>query len=67
MSVRTWPVQQRCNEHMLIFLCLYQAVTLMSLILLEVHLVRRSLETSSMMRYPADAKMHIIAYMFGLR
>ena len=47
--------------------CFLQAVSLTSLSLLEVHLVRRTWETSSMLHYPTDAKMHIIAYIFGLR
>lgn len=35
--------------------------------LLEVHLVRRMVETAFVMTYPIDAKMHLIAYIFGLR
>ncbi|DBB07355.1 TPA: hypothetical protein ACH3X3_008843 [Trebouxia sp. C0006] len=34
--------------------------------LLEVHLVRRMVETAFIMKYPIDAKMHLIAYIFGL-
>ena len=47
-------------------LCM-QVVSLLSLTLLEVHLVRRMLETAFVMSYPVDAKMHLIAYAFGLR
>lgn len=32
----------------------------------QVHLVRRALETKLVMRYPAHARMHCIAYFFGL-
>ena len=39
----------------------------MCLTLLEVHLVRRMLETAYIMQYPEGAKMHLIAYAFGLR
>ena len=44
-----------------------QVVSLLSLTLLEVHLVRRMLETAYIMQYPKDAKMHLIAYAFGVR
>ncbi|KAL3147824.1 hypothetical protein ABBQ32_002551 [Trebouxia sp. C0010 RCD-2024] len=43
-----------------------QVVTLLSLTLLEVHLIRRMLETAYIMHYPKGAKMHLIAYAFGL-
>lgn len=33
----------------------------------QVHLVRRLVETIFMMKYPRDAKMHIMAYVFGIR
>jgi hypothetical protein len=39
----------------------------MALILLEFHLVRRFLETAWLMKYPPGARMHGIAYVFGLR
>lgn len=39
----------------------------MALALLEFHLVRRYLETTRLMRYPPGARMHGIAYLFGLR
>ncbi len=44
-----------------------QTISLASLVLLEVHLVRRMIETACIMNYPKDAKMHLIAYVFGLR
>lgn len=44
-----------------------QAISLTSLVLLEVHLVRRMMETACIMKYPRGAKMHVIAYIFGLR
>lgn len=34
--------------------------------LLQIHLLRRLIETVMMMKYPKDAKMHVIAYIFGL-
>lgn len=43
-----------------------QVVTLLSLTLLEVHLIRRMLETAYILHYPKGAKMHLIAYAFGL-
>ena len=54
------------TEHLIPCYCM-QVVSLLSLTLLEVHLVRRMLETAYMMQYPEDAKMHLIAYVFGLR
>lgn len=44
-----------------------QGVSFLCLVLLEVHLVRRMLETAYILHYPRDAKMHLIAYIFGLR
>ena len=32
----------------------------------EVHLIRRLLETTLMMKYPKEARMHAVAYLFGL-
>eukprot|EP00879_Flechtneria_rotunda_P027736 GHRR01029726.1.p1 GENE.GHRR01029726.1~~GHRR01029726.1.p1 ORF type:complete len:160 (+),score=29.30 GHRR01029726.1:636-1115(+) len=40
---------------------------LLALLVFELHLVRRALETRLVMRYPRGAKMHGIAYLFGLR
>lgn len=40
--------------------------SLLPLLLLQLHLARRLAETRLLMRYPADARMHIIAYIFGL-
>jgi hypothetical protein len=39
----------------------------LALLLFQLHLLRRALETCYLMRYPQDAKMHGIAYVFGLR
>ena len=44
-----------------------QATTMVALLLLTVHLSRRELETIFMMKYPVTARMHVIAYLFGLR
>lgn len=44
----------------------YEAVFLVTFVLLEFHLVRRLVETVAMMRYPEQARMHGIAYLFGL-
>lgn len=44
----------------------HEAVYLMVLVLLEFHLVRRFLETVGLMRYPEQARMHGIAYLFGV-
>ncbi|GAB4822043.1 hypothetical protein N2152v2_009089 [Parachlorella kessleri] len=43
-----------------------QATFLVAILLLEFHLVRRLLETTLLMRYPPGARMHGIAYLFGL-
>lgn len=57
-----------CDPAMVHVDCLcMQVVSLLSLTLLEVHLARRMLETAYIMQYPEDAKMHLIAYVFGLR
>jgi hypothetical protein len=40
---------------------------LLALLLMQLHLGRRALETTLMMRYPRGAVMHGIAYVFGLR
>lgn len=37
-----------------------------TLVLFEVHLIRRYLETVVLLRYPTNARMHGIAYVFGL-
>jgi hypothetical protein len=44
-----------------------QATCALALGLLQLHLTRRLLETVGLMRYPAGARMHGIAYIFGLR
>jgi hypothetical protein len=44
-----------------------QAALLCAMAIFEVHLVRRAVETLAVMVYPPDAKMHLIAYIFGLR
>ena len=43
------------------------ARALLALALFEAHLLRRALETAFVMRYPPGARMHGIAYLFGLR
>ncbi len=40
---------------------------LLGSLLLQLHLTRRLLESVLVMRYPAGARMHAIAYLFGLR
>ena len=40
---------------------------LLGSLLLQVHLTRRLLESFLVLRYPASARMHAIAYLFGLR
>jgi 3-oxo-5-alpha-steroid 4-dehydrogenase 3 len=50
--------------HML--LPLLDAEALVALALFQVHLVRRALETALLLRYPPNARMHAIAYAFGL-
>ncbi|RMZ53565.1 hypothetical protein APUTEX25_003387 [Auxenochlorella protothecoides] len=42
------------------------SVSLLALCLLEVHLVRRYLETVLIMQYPPNARMHGIAYLYGI-
>ncbi|KAI8108235.1 hypothetical protein M9434_006264 [Picochlorum sp. BPE23] len=37
-----------------------------TLILFQVHVVRRFIETVYIMKYPKDARMHVLAYVFGL-
>lgn len=36
-------------------------------VLLQLHLLRRLAETLLVMRYPAGARMHAVAYAFGMR
>jgi len=43
-----------------------QAAYILTAALLEVHLLRRFLETVGLLRYPPAARMHIIAYVFSL-
>lgn len=40
--------------------------SLLVLAAFQVHLVRRAVETAAVMRYPPSARMHVIAYAFGL-
>lgn len=42
------------------------STTVASLILIQIHLTRRWIETLFMMTYPVNAEMHGIAYIFGL-
>ena len=44
-----------------------QLQTLAALILLQLHLSRRLIESWVVFQYPADARMHFIAYLFGIR
>ena len=44
-----------------------QAARVLALLLLQVHLSRRVVETAYMMKYPLSARMHLVAYVFGLR
>jgi 3-oxo-5-alpha-steroid 4-dehydrogenase 3 / polyprenol reductase len=44
----------------------HEAVYVTALALLEFHFIRRFLETVQLMRYPEQARMHGIAYVFGL-
>ena len=44
-----------------------QLACLLALAALQLHLLRRWFETVSIMVYPAQARMHVIAYIFGLR
>lgn len=37
-----------------------------TLVLFQIHVVRRLLETVYIMKYPKDARMHVLAYVFGL-
>ena len=39
----------------------------MALLLLQLHLCRRLAECSLLMRFPVTSRMHIVAYVFGLR
>jgi len=43
-----------------------KARAVLALALFQFHLIRRATETAFVMRYPADARMHGIAYAFGL-
>jgi hypothetical protein len=44
-----------------------RARSLACLAAFQLHLVRRALETAGLMRYPRGAKMHGVAYLFGMR
>jgi hypothetical protein len=44
-----------------------QMASLLALTALQCHLLRRWYETVAVMVYPAQARMHVIAYIFGLR
>lgn len=46
---------------------MHKAVCLAALALFHTHLLRRAAETGLLLHYPAGAKMHGIAYVFGLR
>lgn len=40
---------------------------LLLLALFQLHLLRRALETALLLRYPPGARMHGVAYLFGMR
>ena len=42
-------------------------IACIGLCMLQVHLVRRLLETLLLFDYPQGARMHLIAYLFGMR
>ena len=44
-----------------------QAATVVTLLLLQIHLLRRVWETKFLLKYPDAARMHLIAYAFGIR
>jgi hypothetical protein len=44
-----------------------QLASLLALAALQCHLLRRWLETVAVMVYPVQARMHLIAYIFGMR
>ena len=44
-----------------------QLETWAALTLLQMHLSRRLIESLLVFQYPADARMHVIAYLFGMR
>jgi 3-oxo-5-alpha-steroid 4-dehydrogenase 3 len=44
-----------------------RATSILALGLLQLHLTRRLVETLGLMKYPPSARMHGIAYLFGLR
>ena len=44
-----------------------QLASLLALAALQCHLLRRWLETVAVMVYPPHARMHLIAYIFGMR
>lgn len=44
-----------------------ELVAYLGLFLLQIHLTRRLLESVLMFNYPKGARMHLIAYLFGLR
>lgn len=44
-----------------------EGLGLVGLCMLQLHLVRRLLESLLLFDYPQGARMHLIAYLFGLR
>jgi hypothetical protein len=44
-----------------------QLASLLAVAALQCHLLRRWLETGAVMVYPPHARMHLIAYIFGMR
>lgn len=63
IAVLIWAGKCNCPE------CGPVDPTLSSLAILffQFHLCRRLAETLYVMKYPKDAKMHVLAYLFGLR
>ncbi|KAK9811791.1 hypothetical protein WJX72_010154 [[Myrmecia] bisecta] len=74
-----YAVGVACNTAVLLGLLLFPTVSAASftffsewglsclaLVLLEVHLMRRLAETVLLMHYPPNARMHLIAYVFGM-
>lgn len=58
----TWVLWTLCSDH-----ATANKVAVLLACLLQLHLSRRLLETLLVMRYPPHARMHGIAYVFGMR
>ena len=44
-----------------------EAIACIGLCMLQLHLTRRLMESVLLFDYPASARMHLIAYLFGMR